>query len=431
MVPLSMLVVAILAIDAVRAQPAEPVSTTDRTFLERLALARARTGLYEQVAGLPLSSGLTVGDWAARDITRQRELRLWARTRPRMGKARVYSDATCDVDVRIAPDELARHLVEIASRRPPDERSPLAAADISRASREWPVLWNTGTVALAEKTRSRKPAGWEDISFEGIQLARRAAAADAVYALLEQAGRLRVTAAHRLRAFLESDDEVFEAVYDAVKDAASVIVENAPDQVAVAQAEIGMTELIRILTNVHQRHYRGDVFHAPDFREMALSAKLSELRATGLATPPDRYRQRPPYGLIELDTPPWAGTTLTATGRHEPMGGDELTRDQRIERARFDGMDELRKKVEALIVQGNVTVERLLGYRRELKDDVVILLSGARVVGKPRVQPDDTLVVRVELPLERLWKIIRRGMEQVEVDPPDEATLPPAKEVTP
>lgn len=418
--------------NSARAQTAAPVSPTDRSFLERLALARARANLYDRIALLPLTADLTVGDWAARDITRRRELRLWVRACPRLGNARVYSDAVCDVDVRVVPNELAARLVEMLGQQSPEQSRPPTAHDIMKAARQWPILWGTGTAMLIEKTRSRKPIGWENISVEGIQLARRGAAADSIHALLEQAGRLKVTPAYQLREFFESDDDVFEAVYEAVRDAAAIIIENAPDQVAVAQARLSMTELIRILTNVHQKHYRGDMFHAPDFREMALNAKQAVLRATGLAAPPIRYRRSPPYELIELDTPPWAKTTLAAAGRYEPIDGRELSREDRVERARYDGMNELRKKVEALIVKDGVTVERLLGYRRYLKDDVVIFLGGARVVGKPHILTDGTLTVRVELPLERLWLLIRRGMERVEVDPPeDDATLPPVQEGTP
>ncbi|MFQ5807373.1 MAG: hypothetical protein ACE5I3_13075 [Phycisphaerae bacterium] len=406
-----------------RAQPTGPLTPADRSFVERLSFARARANLYDQVEGLPLKTDLTVGKWAMQDVTRHREFRLWVRTRPRYGGARVYSDATCDVDVRLAADELATQLVTLAEQHPRGQGPALATADIMKAARKWPVLWGTGSAALTEKVRTRKPTGWEDITFEGIQLARRAAAADAIHALLEQAGRLKVTPARRLHEFFESDDDVFEAVYEAVTDAASTVVENALDQVAVAQARLGMTELIHILTDVHQKHYHGDLFHAPDFREMALSARQSELRAQGLATPPNRYRQREPYVLIELDTPPWAATSLGATGRYDPNDDEDFSREVRRELARFDGMDALRKKVEALLIKDRVTVEQLLGYRRELKDDVVIFLSRARVVGRPHTEPDGTLTVRVELPLERLWKIVRRGMQRVEVDPSeDEAT---------
>jgi hypothetical protein len=421
-------------IDSARAQPASPVTPIERSFLERLALARAHANLYERVQQLPLTAELSLGAWAARDITRERSLRMWIRACPRHGGARVYSDGTCEVDIRLTPEELATQLATLIGQEPSEQDAGLTATDILTAAREWLVLWSTGSSALTEKSYTGQPIGWEDVSLEGIQLARRAAAADAIHALLEQAGRLKVTPARRLRELFESDDDVFEAVHQAVQDAATILVENAPDQVAAAEARLGMRELIRILTDVHQEHYRGDLFHAPDFREMALSAKQSELRAEGLATPPDRYHLREPYELIELDTPPWAATTLAATGTCDPLDTEAFPREVRLELARFNGMNELRKKVEALVVKDDVTVEQFLGYHRDLNDDVVIFLSGARLVGQPHTEPDGTLHVHVELPLERLWKIVRHGMQQVEADASDDDDTPgnqPTEEVRP
>jgi hypothetical protein len=428
------LVLALLAACGVAgAQPARPLSPADRTFLERLALGRARAGLYDQVGRLALKPRLTVAAWAAQNVARDRALRLWIRSRPRVGTPRLYSDETCDVDVCLPPDELATQLITLLETAGPAQDGPLTATDIAQAARRWPILWSTGSASLTEKTRRGKPPGWEEITPEGIQLARNAAVADAIHALLEEAAELKLTPAHRLREFLESSDDVLEAVYEAVRNEAGVTVVHAPEQVAVAEARLGMTDLIRILTTVHQRHYRGDRFHAPDFREMALDTQISELRAQGLATPPNRYRQPEPYELIELDAPSWSGSTLSATGVYDPLDSELFAPEVRLELARFDGMDKLRQKVEALVIKDGVTVEQLLGYRRELKDDVVVFLGGTRIVGPPRTEPDGTLKVPVELPLKRLWLIVRRGMEPVEVDPPAEArpTQPPGEGARP
>jgi hypothetical protein len=213
--------------------------------------------------------------------------------------------------------------------------------------------------------------------------------------------------------------EVFGAVCDAVNETATIVVENAPDQVAVAQAEIGMTKLIRILTRVHESHYRGDVFHAPDFREMALNVKQSRLRATGLAVPPDRYRLRQADQLTEPRVPAWAKTTLSRIGQDEAAGGQELCTEDRLEHARAAATDELRREFAALVVRDDITVQQVLDRRPELQDDVTILLSGARVVEEQRAPSDGLVRVRVELPLERLWLIVRRGIERVEADPAD------------
>jgi hypothetical protein len=418
---------------AARTQPVGPVKAADCGFLESLGLARARTELYEQAQHLPLKGDLTIGTWAAQDIDRDRQLRQWVRARPRCGDARLYSDGSCDIDVRLEPDELARQLAALLEQTASQRDAELTAADILAAARDWPTLWSTGSARPAEKTGRPQPVGWEDVSLEGIQLARQAAVAEAVHALLEQAGRLKVTPARRVHEFLDSDGVVFEAVYKAVGDAATIVAENAPDQVAVADARLSATELICVLTDVHEKHYHGDLFHAPDFREMALTAPPSELRATGLATPPNRYRRREPFELTELDGPSWATTTLSVTGRHVAAEKGALGDDERVEGARSNAMDELAEQVKALVVHDDLAVKQWLERDRELNDDVILFLTRARVVGPPRSEPDGALLVRVELPLERLWKIVRRAEQRVPMNPPenDAATTQPAKGATP
>jgi hypothetical protein len=49
-------------------------------------------------------------------------------------------------------------------------------------------------------------------------------------------------------------------------------------------------------------------------------------------------------------------------------------------------------------------------------------LNGARVVTAPVALPAGGVEVKVELPLRRLWEIVRRGMKLEEVEPPPAAS---------
>ncbi len=402
---------------ASQAQPealdGEPLNAAERSALERLALARARTAAYEDLRRLPLNSERTLGEWAAGDAGRDRALRAWARERPRFGPPRFYSDGSCDADVRIEPAEVRDWLVGLL---PAGGVDGVLAPAVRMAAIRWPVVHHSGAAERAELSYSQSPLGWENVKIEGLQLARLAAQADACLALLQEAGRLKVTNARTLGAFLDSGEAVRDAVLDGIQAAARIAVRAEPDQVAVATASLSVTELIRILADVHATAYRGDMFHAADFREMALLAPVKELEATGLGVPPKSTYRKPPYETIELDVPEWAGTTLSATGRYEPRDEDgDLPEAVRADMARLNGMDALRSKVESLEIQRGVSVERLLAHRGELKPDVVTFLTGARAAAG-RDTADGGYEVKVELPLRRLWWIVRRGMAVVEVD---------------
>lgn len=410
----------VLGTVAVLAQAPPTPTPEQQKILQQVALAKARTELLERVRGLPLGPGTTIADWLARDVNLDRAVRLWVRTRPAHGPSRLYSDAVCEVDVCLLPSELRDGLLRLR-----DEYSAVAepggsdAGGLEAATRRWPVLWATGRAVRARRPLPGQPPGWEDVSRAGVELARQAALADAFHALLEQAGRLKVTHARRVHEFLDSSAAVRAAVETAVRREAKVELEFGPDQVAVAEVRVGVRDLLRILTRVHAEHYQGDQFEAADFREMALLAGREDLRGTGLAPPPSHTLLRTAYAPIEYNAPDWVAKSLTAVGRFEPADNESPDEATQLEAARLDAIDQLRKRVEQLVIQKDVTIAEFLGYHQELKEDVVLFLSGGRLIGRSQTLPAGGVEVEVELPLHRLWEIVRRAMKLEEVEPPE------------
>jgi hypothetical protein len=406
-------------ITPVVAQTVTTPTPAQQTELEQVALAGARTELCERVGTLPLSLDRTLADWLRTDVDLDRALRLWVRTRPRQGNARLYSDALCEADVRIEPAELLEQLLTLLGDYPASATATgLDAGKLKAAAHNWPILWATGRAALSKTLRSGQPPGWEDVTAEGVELARGAATADAYHALLTAAGRLKVTSARRLHEFLDSSPAIRDAVQAELQRTAKVKVEFAPDQTAVVEVRVTMRDLLRILTRAHQELYHGDEFEAADFRQMALLAGQEDLTSTGLATPPAAARLRSHYEPIEYDLPDWAATTLTAIGRYTPPDGETPDPAAQRDAARLDGVDQLSKQIGLLVIRNGVTISEYLAYHQDLKDDVTLLLSGARLVAQSPAQPDGGASVKVELPLRRLWEILRRSMKLEEVEPP-------------
>lgn len=408
------------------AAPPEPIRPTaaQQARLEQVALGKARTQMFTLLHTLPAGDGRVLGDRLAGEVARDRALRLWVRSQPREGPARLYDDGVCEVDVRVAPGALRDALAQIADEHPAEADG--IADLVPRAADDWPILWTTGRAEFDRHAETAGHPGWEDVSAAGAVLAQRAAAADARHALLEQAGRLKLTPARRLDEFLDSSAAVRAAVVAALESEARVEVTFEPDQIAVAAARIGIRDLLRILTRVHAEHYRGDEFMAADFRQMVLLAGRDELVAEGLAPPPPDSRLRDRFTTIEYNRPPWAAEVARATGRYEPAEVDPLSAAARADAARLDAVDALRLRVEQLAIQDTVTVTDFVGYHQDLKHDVVLFLSGARVTAPPRTSADGIVTVAVELPLQRLWEIVRRRMVLEEVTPSTAPAAPPA-----
>jgi hypothetical protein len=411
------LLLAALASVNVAAGQSQPVSSADRVAREKLALGRARAAAAQRIRSLPLAANLTLGEWAERGVELDRGLRAWTRSLPRAGDSRSYDDGAVEATVHVRPAEVLEQVRKLRAAHPKIVFDA-SDADLAKTAAGWPEIWAD---AAAEPTDSPDPAaapGWEDISPEGAQLARLAATTDAIAAMLDEAGRLRVTSAHRLNEFIFATPEIRDAVGDAIRRSASITVELGPDQIAAATATLSITELTRIVSEVHAARYREALFRAADFRQMSLTNDVAELRVAGLASPPNQSRVKPRYQRIELDRPSWADKTLTAEGRYQPEDGDPFAISSPASLARLDAVDALRRQVLALVVQRDVTVEQLLAQRPELKADVVRTLSGARLLSATPPDADGVIRARVELSLGRLWKIVQRGMRSVEVDPP-------------
>lgn len=417
---LSTLVVTLGLAAGLPAPAQSPPTPEQQTRLEAVALAKARTEAYRRLGALPCGPDLTLGDGLVGHVDLDRALRQWVRARPRHGAVRLYSDGVCECDVRLAPEEIRDQLGRSAADHPHPEWN---ADRLDRLAADWPPIHVTGRATLDEIAAASGPAGWEDVTAEGQELARAAARADAQAALLTEVGRLKVTHARRLHEFFDSDPAVRAAVREELERVTAARVELAPDQLAVVEVRVSLRDLLRIVTRVHQEHYRGADFEAADFRQMVLLANREEMSATGLAPPPARTILTTRYEPLELDVPPWAAATLTALGRYEPTDTESPDEATRREAARLDALDRLYAQMTKLVIKDDVTVGAFLSYHSELKNDVALFLSGARPAGRPVTKPDGTTELKVDLPLRRLWEILRRAMTVEEVEPP---VLPPS-----
>jgi hypothetical protein len=410
------------------AQTAPPTPEQQKA-LERICLAKARSEMFARVGGLKPREGVTVADWLLREADLERALRLWVRTRPARGAMRLYSDGVGEVDVRLTPAELLPALLTLVrDYGPAATAARIDAAQIKAAADRWPILWTTGRAAVAKAGRSPVPPGWEDVDREGTELARAAATADAQNALLAVVGRLKVSSARHVQEFLDSNAEVRQAVQAELQRAAKAKVEFAPDQVAVVEVRVTMRDLLRILTRVFQEYYHGSEFAVADFREMVLLAGQDDVVAAGLAPPPSESILRGRYEPIELDVPDWAASTLAATGRYVPGDGESPEPAALATAARLDGAAQLGRQIEQLVLQKGVIVAEFLGYHQGLKNDVALFLTGTRVVSEPAELPGGGMEVKVELPLRRLWEIVRRDMKSEEVEPPPAPASAPERE---
>lgn len=407
---------AAFATASMRAQSAADLTPAQRAALESIALGRARTALLAHVRTLPLSDKQDLGEWTATAAELDRALWSWVRSRPRYGQSRLYSDGACEVDLHFEPEALRDQLLGWLADETLRIAARLEPAAVRRAADRWTPAWFTGAAEPAERDQSGRPAGWEDVSNAGLELARAAAAADAHAALFSEVGRVRLSAASRVREFTERDEATRAAVRAKLERAAALTVAFEPDQVAVATARLSLADLVRLLGEVQSATPSASASSAFDFAEIVMQANRATIEAVGLAPPPRDARLTGRTRWEAVDPPAWVSTTLTAVGRSPSDAG----RDEAAGAARMAAIDALREQVEALTIQDDMTVAQFVEYHQALKPDIVLFLSAARPVGGPRLLASLAVEQRVELPLSRLWEIVRRAMTPVE-RPPGEA----------
>ncbi len=408
-----------LVLLGVRLAWAQSPTTEQRRSLEQLSLARARAELFEQLGPLRLDRAVSIAVWQRSDGEVRRALRLWVRTLAPEGPPRLYSDGICATDIHVSAEQVGDVLLELLGGDTETVNNvTLNHSTVLAAARRWTDQWATGRAGLDALPRRGRALGWEQVTREGLGLARRAASDDASAALAVRAGQLSLGEGRRLRGFIESSSAVRAAVQAELLRAATVTIELEPDPLALATARIDMRELLRLLTRVHQQHYGGEEYAVSDFRRMLLEYPEEELAARGIGLPPESTILYDEVTSQEFNAPAWVTETLRASGRYVPPDGEQLGAELQVAIARLDGIEQLQRDCAELSLKpGGVTVADFLAYHQDLKDDVVLFFSGARLRGESAQLPAGGCTVQIELPLERLWQILRRRVQLEETTP--------------
>ncbi len=400
---------------AVGALLACAISRAEELPSVRAALSEARAALLDELDFLPLTASSSVLSWAARDEQVARELRRWVLTLPAAGPPRLFRDGVCEVDVRVTPGELREALRRLRPLFATADPERITDELIAESARHWPNRWSSGVVRAGELPGELPPPGWEDLAEEQIELARRAAAAEARQMQFENAARLKVTNARLLRDFFEVSAEITAAVRERLEDLSAVRVALLPERIATAEARLSLEELIDILIEVRGELYAGEAFTDELLREIPLYAAREELVGLGLAVPPGAAP--PPDDCAE---PTWSASSLRAIG----VGGAGLLLilpEAALESLTFEhGTAGLWALVERLPVRPGWTVGELVLERPALRDDLKTCLAAARALR--RLRPSEHGAVRVEydLPLASVWRCVRVG-----------GPLPPPREPAP
>lgn len=414
------------------AQP-PPAYREARAFAERAAHAQAVRQLTSRIFTLPITAGETLADRVGDQAQMDAELRFLIASARRVGPGRHFSDRTCEVDVQLAADDLARQVERLAREYLQDPPTHLSAEAIRQAAGEH-YLYGTGCVDEPRPDQLEDlrnlPAGCEGLLPNGPALARQAAELDAFYRLGRNLARLVGDPSQPRGEYLRRAEKFADLL---MAEPAGITIDQVtfhPGAICTLRVSVPVERLEQILRQAGKELDRRIL---QDWLEQLRgSTQGRPMEATGYGVPPASAWQIPRQLWVDVDPPPWVGRTLgVAASVHLPQVERAASDPQAVAAAaaRVEGIRQLAQQVDALALSDGVKVAAFLARHEDLARDVAMFLSSTRALAPASYDPATaTASVRLALPLQRLWRILKTRMVPIEVGPPGAVEADSAEE---
>ena len=343
-----------------------------------------------------------------------------------------------EVDVKVTLEQVLQGLAKISYNRGPN-KPPLDLTYMKNHTRKKEFIAtgtaNTGSEApIADMPPSRGShkygatrksptagiAGWENVTGQGRLKAERAALTDARRNLAETIEGLQISGNTYVRDFVTESDEIRTALHAFIKGVKQISpYRYYEDGIVEVDVQVTIQNVIRELTTVQQHlqakgfMWQNDVFRTVQFNKIVGWEDKKVITATGAGTvhEADYFEGGPAVaGPAPVAPPAWGGRVITAVGVGIPAQG-QTGPAARVNAERAAEMDARRNLVEQLYgvqIDSQTTVRDFVMQNDRINADVTAFLSGARRVGEPVQNPDGSVEVTVEIPLDGLWERINR-----------------------
>jgi len=410
------------------AQPLSPGQ--DKLMAKRAAQVDAYRKLTEQIKGLQINSTTYVQDFIAESDQINSSFSEFIKGLKVDGQPRYMPDGTCEVDVKVTLQQVMQCLKRINLDYPDPKRTRMSFDQMGQYTKKT-VFTATGVgLPPSQKPESMAPKGadmrtagipgWENVSAQGRLLAERAALTDARRNLAETVKGLKVTGNTYVRDFAVLNDQIqtsLNTFINGIKEDGPY--RYIPDGICEVDVEVTIQDVVKQLNTLRTHYYAGfppqSVFHDVTFEKIIDWGPPKVIKATGNgAVPPKGYLRgksaasSTSTGEAQPAAPSWAGQSARATGTGVPREGEAGTAARlNTERAaEAVARRNLVEKVYGVHIDATTTVRDYITVNDQVKTQVDQFLAGANIVGEPRVMPDGSIEVEIELPLEALWQIV-------------------------
>lgn len=419
----AVLVIAASVLAACAASGAAYTPEQAEALAVRVAQVDAVERLTAGVLGVALPSGETVGEALGRGSRNEIALRVFLRSARMVGPPRVYSDGVAEVDVQVPADVVAAKVADLTGRAPNEVPlgllcvGPLDANLTASGHGAVPDGLSEGAVRRIVSTPADAlpemfPAGWHNVSASGRVLAARAARIAAYEAM-----------ADRIKSILLGRTET---VGDLVQGSAAVAAFDAyvrslpvagpprfmPDAIAEVEVVTPLPRLIDALKTISRIRDRQERLTDDAIDRLSVRIKSDQMAVTGRGMPPPETIRPASAATVAGGEalPDWATEVLEAFGTAElsPDVGDAGQNQLlAIRSAKVRALADLERQVNAIVLDGEKTVQQRAAKDAVFRRDVETFLDGARMVRCRSLRDGRAWEVVLRLPLLRLYEVSR------------------------
>jgi hypothetical protein len=406
-----------------------------RAFAEQAALADGYRQLRAKVGELAVDASHKLSDVASSSTAAAIELRRLVTQAEPAGRTRFYSNGDAEVDLRLPlkPAIDALQKLQATSRPGGQGKPPDLDALAQRVAAEQILVTGRGSPPTEDELTGPPgwpggkdagdlpPAGWGDVTPAGFKAAQHAAELDALDHLGRLIGQLRMDRSRTLSEVIGAAPALGAGLRQPFNGVKVTQPEYLPEQVCRLYAEVDVRAVVDRLKQLRNMpEVKADISDA-DIDSIVRLATVERLRAAGYGMPPSSaLRQKSRFTVVDVDEPAWAARVLRApgsgaVGRSEQAQDEDRAIDVAIQDARIAAQLNLAEQIDRLELPGGRTVGAFLIRHEELADDILKLLSAAQRVEGPTIdKAARTVGLTLELPLRRLWLILRPAIPAVE-----------------
>jgi hypothetical protein len=393
-----------LGLAAKGASPAAPGDRAAASEIIAASTSKAVRQLYSEVSRLSLAPNLTVGQYV-RHMDCEEEFLKYLQRADQIGGPRWIDPYTVQVQLQIPAARVSQALKQFAGAYP--KRSPLTAAQIEMASRQWPAvigaMGSTAESIVLKAIRPRPGPPWSFVSDRDREQALEAANAAAVEQSIEAVSPVKLADSRTLGEAL-ADPSVQKTVRDWLVSRPVSNVNFCDD----LQVEVTLSVDERAFFEQVRTAIRGQTLvpmpqSIEQWRQVERDFFARFRPATGRATAARGVPVTQSVLTVPRKAPEWAVQKVEIVGQAEPAGSKLRARMQ----AEADARAKLRQRLESLQLEKDLTVGDAVRQSPRIAENLAAYVEQVRPY-RTEYQSDGGAAVYLQADLGELWARMAR-----------------------